>query len=308
MKKLLTIFLITLLTLSVFVGCSNSSTDANKDSVGTTSYSSEYLMDTDSFKKIMAEENTVIVDARGDKDYSKGHIKGAIPAAWQPFTSMNGNPGDKGWGVLLPKDELAKKVGELGINKDKKVVVYGNKDGWGDDGRIVWTLRAAGINAVMLNGGIDLWKSQGNEISKDVVEVKPTEFAIDKMDMAMNITTDELKNDYKNIKVIDARAEDEYNGATKFGEVRGGHLPGSKLLTFSEVYNQDGTIKSVDELKKIFEEKGLKKEDVIVTYCTAGIRSAHLALALKTAGYENVRNYDASFHEWAGDRSNPLEK
>ncbi len=66
--------------------------------------------------------------------------------------------------------------------------------------------------------------------------------------------------------------------------------------------------KSSAEMQKVFEEAGLKKEDEIVTYCTSGIRSAHLSLTLRMMGYENARNYDASFYEWAGDETLELEK
>ncbi len=314
-KKNLIMILVTLaVSIVMLVGCSQKENVNTKPTNGTTnqetntSYSAEYLTDIEIFKKEMLDNNIVILDARGEDSYKKGHIKGAIPITWQPFTKQDVKPGDKGWGVVLPKDELAKKLGELGINKDKKVIVYGNKDGWGEDGRIVWMLRMAGINSTMLNGGIELWESQKNEITKDSTNITPVECKIDSYDLSMNITTEELKKNYDKITIIDARAKDEYEGATKFGEARGGHLPKAINLTFSNVYNQDGTIKKIEELQKMFEEKGLKKDSEIVTYCTGGIRSAHLALVLKMSGYDKVKNYDASYYEWAGDKSNTVEK
>lgn len=316
LMKNITITLISAaLIFSTSVACSQKSNNDSKSSAENSqsekkesnSYSDEYLTDIEKFKSSMSDNNIVILDARGDDAYKKGHIKGAISVSWKDFTNQTVKPGEKDWGVILPKDELAKKIGEIGVNKEKNVIVYGNKDAWGEDGRIVWMLRMAGINATMLNGGIDLWESEKNEVTKEESKAEVVDFKIDALDSSMNISTNELKKDYDNFKVIDVRDKDEYEGATKFGEARGGHLPKAINLQFSESYNEDGTIKKIDDLKKLFKEKGLNLDDQIVTYCTGGIRSAHLALILKMSGYENVKNYDASYYEWAGDSTNTIE-
>ena len=85
-------------------------------------------------------------------------------------------------------------------------------------------------------------------------------------------------------------------------------IPKSINIPFNEVYNEDGTIKSKADLEKLFKDAGINKDDEIVTYCTSGIRSGHMALILKSIGYDNVKNYDASYYEWAGDKTNPVEK
>jgi len=120
--------------------------------------------------------------------------------------------------------------------------------------------------------------------------------------------TEELKKELKDVKIIDTREEDEYSGATKFGEARGGHLPNAINIPFNKLYNEDGTIKSNEEIEKIMKENNIQKTDKIVTYCTAGIRSAHMDLVLKNAGYESVRNYDSSYYEWAADDNNEVVK
>jgi 3-mercaptopyruvate sulfurtransferase SseA len=141
-------------------------------------------------------DQVVVVDAQSEKAYKKGHIPGGVSSPWQPFTHTDGKPGNPGWGALLPKKELAAKIGALGIDGRRPLVVYADPPGWGEDGRFVWM-------AVMA---------------------------------------------------------------------------------------------------------GLQPEYPIVTYCTAGIRSAHMALVLRMAGFANARNYDASFYEWAGMEDLPLEK
>lgn len=254
-------------------------------------------------------DKLLIIDARAEKEYKAGHIPGAINVAWQSLAKVEGKAGEKDWGTLQDKEALSDNLSKLGIKKESQVVVYANKDGWGDDGRIVWCLQRAGIDARMLNGGFDLWSSEKKEVTKDEPkEIAKSDLKLDSIKPDLNISTDDLKKEYKELKIIDVRGEDEYKGATNFGEARGGHLPDAINITFAKLYNEDGTIKSNEEIDKVMKEAGVEKSDNIVTYCTAGIRSAHMALVLKNAGYENVRNYDASYYEWAGDESNQVEK
>ncbi|MGO0905772.1 sulfurtransferase [Clostridioides difficile] len=310
---------------SVVTGCStkkeepkkdasSQSQEVNKEEKVTTK--DEYTYDNNKYftsvswleKNMGNNKNIVIMDARSDKDYEKSHIPGAINVAWQSLAKMEGKAGDVDWGTLQDKDTLSATLSKLGITKDSQVVVYANKDGWGDDGRVVWCLQRAGIDARMLNGGIDLWTSEGKKTSKDSVEIKASDLKIDSIKPDMNITTEELKKEYKEVKIIDVRAKDEYEGAVKFGEARGGHLPDAINIPFNELYNEDGTIKTNAEIDKVMEKSGIKKTDKIVTYCTSGIRSAHMALVLSNAGYENVRNYDSSYYEWAADEANEVIK
>lgn len=260
-------------------------------------------------ENIDKNDKLLIIDARAEKEYKAGHIPGAINVAWQSLAKVEGKAGEKDWGTLQDKEALSDNLSKLGIKKESQVVVYANKDGWGDDGRIVWCLQRAGIDARMLNGGFDLWSSEQKEATKDEPkEIAKSDLKLDNIKSDLNISTDDLKKEYKELKIIDVRGEDEYKGATNFGEARGGHLPGAINIPFAKLYNEDGTIKSNEEIDKVMKEAGVEKSDNIVTYCTAGIRSAHMALVLKNAGYENVRNYDASYYEWAGDESNQVEK
>lgn len=254
-------------------------------------------------------QQVVVLDARADKEYNAGHIPGAINTMWQSLANMEGKPGDAGWGVLLTKDKLAEKIGALGINADKTVVIYADPNGWGEDGRVFWSLKVAGLaNVKMLDGGWPAWKAVGGETAKDAPAVNPVEFKIAALDESLNATTDWVKTNQDKIKIVDSRAQKEFAGATDFGEKRGGHLPNAINIPFKEVFNDDGTVKSTQKLKDLFTKAGLKPEDEIVTYCTKGIRSAHMAILLRMAGFEKAKNYDASFYEWAGNEALPVVK
>lgn len=266
-----------------------------------------YFVDVNWLKENL--NNVVLIDARKDKDYNDGHIPGAINAVWQVFADMEGKPGEAGWGTVLPKEKLAEKLGAVGIDGTKPVVIYTVFPGWGEDGRITWMLKMAGIQDVkMLDGGWTAWTASGNEVSKEAPAVTAVSCTVASFDENMNATLDWITANKNKIKIVDARSPKEYGGATDFGEARGGHLPGAISIPFETTLNSDGTVKSTAELKDLFTKAGLTPEDEIVTYCTKGIRSAHMSLLLRMAGFEKARNYDGSYYEWAGNPSLTVEK
>ncbi len=319
--------IISALTISlisvVLVGCSsetNNTVSTNNTSNNESNTTSEedsptyadnsYLVDSNWLKENLENDKVLILDARGDDAYNKGHIPGAISVAWQGFSRMDGAPGDADWGVVVEAETLSEKLASIGVDNEKTIVVYADtKNGWGEDARIVWMLRMAGVNhSKMLDGGWNFWKSNDYETSKEAITPIASNFKVDNLDTTTTISTSDLKNKLEDVIILDSREKDEYDGATKFGERRGGHIQGAKLLTFNTVLNEDGTFKNADELEKIFADAGLNKDDEIVTYCTAGIRSAHLQIALDMVGYENAKNYDASYYEWSANENFPVEK
>lgn len=303
MKKLLSISLVSLLIISLLGGCSKSDTTDSQ-----TPFKGDYIVDADYIKSKVGDENTIILDARGEEAAKKGTIKGATTTTWQYLAKCDeGKAGDEMWGTILDKDELAKRLGELGLDKNKEIILFSTgQDGWGEDGRIAWELIAAGYENVKLaDGSYDYLINSGVE-KGDLVKLDPVEVKIEDIDQTHIINTKELEKNYDDYVVIDVRADKEYNGATSYGEAKGGHLPGAKHIKFTDLFNKDTTLKSVDDIKSIFEEAGIKEDDKIVTYCTAGIRSAYMQLVLEMIGYENTQNYDESFYRWCA--INDLEK
>lgn len=273
-------------------------------------FDNDYLVSVEWLNKNIDNESLLILDARGEKVYNGGHIPGAIFTSWQSLSKMDGAPGDLNWGTVKGAEDLSKALSNLGVSKDKKIVIYADTlSGWGEDGRILWTLKMAGLNNVrILDGGINVWKSSDLDISKETVTPEKSEFKVEKINNENSINMNAINDNYDGYIIVDSRELEEYNGATKYGESRGGHLPGSVFLNFRSVLNEDGTFKTKDELTTLFEGALIDKEDKVVTYCTAGIRSAHLQIALEMAGYNNAKNYDASFYEWAGNDECSIEK
>jgi thiosulfate/3-mercaptopyruvate sulfurtransferase len=306
--KKLALALAALLLIASLAGCAN--TRNSNTSTGNTAIDnakSAYFVNVSWLKDNLG--SVILVDARTADEYKKGHLPGAVNAPWQEFANVTGKPGQPDWGTLLPKDKLAEKMGSFGIDGKKAVIVYADPKGWGEDGRIVWMLRMAGVaDSKMLDGGWKAWKDANYETSADTQTTTPVNFSINNLDESLNASTEWIAENISKIKVVDSRSEKEYGGATDYGEARGGHLPGAINIPFENVFNSDGTVKSTDELKALFEKAGLKPGDEIVTYCTKGIRSSHMSLLLRMAGFDKTRNYDASFYSWAGNSSLKVDK
>lgn len=317
MKKNILIILVIGVLLMV-VGCNNGVKDTEniekekESAIETVSltFEDDYLVSKEWLNDNLENKNLLILDARGEQAYNSGHIPGAIATSWQSFSDMEGATGTIGWGIVKEADELSQGIAALGIDKNKKVVIYTDVlNGWGEDGRIFWTLKMTGLeNVRILDGGYNLWKDSGIEMSKETVQVEASTFEVETLDKSSSIDFNTLKYHYQDYVVIDARSIEEYEGATDYSEAKGGHLPNAIHFNFRNVLKEDGTFKAVETLEKLFIEAGFQKEDKIVTYCTAGIRSAHLQIALEMAGYENVENYDASFYEWSANDEVSVEK
>jgi thiosulfate/3-mercaptopyruvate sulfurtransferase len=116
--------------------------------------------------------------------------------------------------------------------------------------------------------------------------------------------------------LVDVRSTPEYTGERTHmpeypqeGTLRGGHIPGARSVPWARAANPDGSFKSADELRAIYEqEQGLKAQDDVVAYCRIGERSSHTWFVLTyLLGYPHVRNYDGSWTEWGNAVRAPIK-
>ena len=197
--------------------------------------------------------------------------------------------------------ELTKRLQELGIEKDKEIIVLGQpEDGWGEDGRVLWELRQAGCKDVkIVDGGITAMKDIGVSMKLGASKPEKSDIKVKELDTSHDIMTEKLQKNYDDYKIIDVRTKEEYDGAILYDEAKGGHLPNAVHIAYVDLFQKDGTLKDKDSIVKMFEDKGVKKDDEIVTYCTGGIRSAYVQLVLEMCGYEHTYSYGQSFWRWA---------
>ena len=86
--------------------------------------------------------------------------------------------------------------------KDKEIILIGETlDGWGDDARLLWELRAAGYEDVkMVDGGWKALKDSGIKTQFLASKPEPAEVKIDEIDYSHVMTTEELQKNYDEYK------------------------------------------------------------------------------------------------------------
>lgn len=247
-------------------------------------------------------DNVIVLDARTKREYDIEHLPGAVQAHWTEWSNVGIPQGAGTWAVVYDNDKLPNIFASLGIDGSKPVVVYNDPlAGWGEEGRQLWSLRVAGIaDSYILNGGLSAWKSNGNPVTADTTKINAVTPPLLKRDENIFASTDYLLENFERINILDVREDDEFAALKNYGEKALGRIPGAKQIWFKDFYYADGTILTPAEIRARIEQAGINTDQEIVTYCTGGIRSGFAAIILKIAGYQKVRNYNASFSGWAG--------
>lgn len=258
-------------------------------------------------KAKLTDPNVLFVDVREPNTKKPKFIPNSIKVSWSELADMSKKLGEPGWGHILPKEKLSKKLSSLGFDMDKEVILYAaGKASFGEDGRILWELKAIGFkNVKIVDGGIDAIKLAGIQLVDNVKPREKTNLQIKNIDFTHIIDTAELTNNLDKYKLLDARENDEYGGVAKYGEAKGGHIKGAINIPFSSLFNEDGKLKANNKLQKMFTKNGFYPEDEIVTYCTGGIRSSYMYAVLEMLDYKKVKNYQGSYYNWSA--VNPVE-
>jgi thiosulfate/3-mercaptopyruvate sulfurtransferase len=197
-------------------------------------------------------------------------------------------------------------------------VFYGDKNNWWAT-YAFWIFQLFGFkNARVLDGGRTKWEQEGRPMTPDVPTFQRTSYtAPERDDSKIRAFKDQvLEHQKKKGKLVDVRSPDEFSGKKTHmpeypqeGVLRGGHIPGARSVPWAKAANPDGSFKSADELKTIYEkEQGLTSSDDIIAYCRIGERSSHTWFVLTyLLGYDKVRNYDGSWTEWGNSVRMPIE-
>ena len=269
-----------------------------------TQFDFKKLVDAEYLLNNRTNKNIVVIDARGGmlEEGSLMYDKATV-VDWTDI-SLLGEFGGEELGKLLSKENYQQIFAKLGINDDSEVLVDGftmPEQGFGDE---VYTFNYADFeNVKFIDGGFKQVEKLG--FNKNY---EPTKDRINVSDVVRNeatqndkaIFTDELlsKIGNKEVQIIDTRLEVEYNGRVIYGENKAGHIPGAISLPFNSLVDNNGFLKSREELEKYVNEKGLDKNKLQITYCTTGVRASYVAVILEELGF-NVRNYEPSFARYA---------
>lgn len=246
----------------------------------------------------------IIIDASKPDLYDKAHLKGAINL---PYKELNQKEG-KVEGLMETPENMAKIFGQKGISENDPIVVY-------DEGsqkystRVYWLLKYLGAsNVKLLHKENNAWRDARILLTSEPTKLKAKTFT-PKVNESIAINIAGLSAKMNDVVLIDAREVAEYSG-TESGEkaYSKGHFPKAVNVEFKSMLNADDSYKSVDELTKLFAEKGLTSDKTYVLYCKTGVKASVVYFALtELLKYSNVSLYDGGYVEWEAE-GKPIEK
>jgi thiosulfate/3-mercaptopyruvate sulfurtransferase len=273
----------------------------------------EVLVDTEWTDQHKEDPNVRLVEVDVDtKAYEDGHIPGAVSWDWQTQLSDNVRRD------IIPKGELEKLLGDSGIDNNTTILLYGDNNNW-FAAWAFWQLKIYRHKDVrLINGGRKKWIAEGRPLSKDVPNVSKKVYKAPEPDFSVRAYLPDLikaVGDGAKTVLVDVRSKDEYTGKILSPPglpetcQRGGHIPKAVNVPWGKNVNDDGTFKSIDELRALYEPFGVKPDKEVVAYCRIGERSSLTWFVMKyLLGYESVKNYDGSWTEWGNLVNAPIER
>lgn len=273
----------------------------------------EYLVDTQWVADHLDDPAIRIVES--DEDYllyEIGHVPGAVKLDW--FTQLQ----DPIRRDFVSKEDFEKLCSRLGITNDTTVVFYGDKNNWFAT-YALWLFRYFGHEHLkIMNGGKAKWEMENRPLTKEVPDYPETNYQASEPDSNIRAFRDEVLEQSKARRpLVDVRSPKEYSGELihmpnypQEGATRGGHIPGAVNIPWAQAANEsDGTFKSPQELRALYQEHGVTPDEEVIAYCRIGERSSYTWFVLKfLLGYPNVKNYDGSWTEWGNLVNAPIEK
>ena len=245
--------------------------------------------------------------------YDEGHISGAVGLNWQTQLC------DQVRRDILTKEQFEGLCQDNGISNDTTVIFYGDNNNWFAT-YALWQFRYYGHDESKLkvmDGGRQKWIDEGRELSTDTPSPAATDYKAKFPDDNVRATKDHVLPtlDQGVVNLVDVRSPAEFSGeiiappGLPETAQRPGRIPGAANIPWATAVADDGTFKSYDELKEIYEGAGVDPDKETVAYCRIGERSSHTWFALKyLLGYEKVRNYDGSWTEWGNLVGAPIAK
>lgn len=203
---------------------------------------------------------------------------------------------------MAPQPEMfVSRLRAMGIGDGHQVVVYDNSD-VRSAARVWWTFRLMGkTDVAVLDGGFAKWRAEGREVEDMPPITRDRHMTVQRQAARVrDVTQVAAAAKLGDHVIIDARGPGRFRGDEPEPRpgLRQGHIPGSRNVPFTLLYNDDGTMKSVPELRAVFEAAGVELSRPAITTCGSGITAASLALALERLGKRDWSVYDGSWTEW----------
>jgi thiosulfate/3-mercaptopyruvate sulfurtransferase len=271
------------------------------------------LVETDWLEEHVKDPGIRVIEVDEDTEaYEKGHIDGAV--GWNWTTDLHAKVGRD----YVDQAELSELLSEAGVDPDTTVILYGGNNNW-FAAYAYWVLKLRGFdNVKLLNGGRKKWELESRQLTRDPASVTPSGLSISGPERGeIRALRDEVLGKVGGATgFVDVRAPEEFRGEKlapdhlpqEQAQVPG-HIAGAANIPWARAANEDGTFKSADELRALYEGEGITHEREIIAYCRIGERSSHTWFALQELlGYPNVKNYDGSWTEYGSLVGAPVEK
>lgn len=273
------------------------------------------LTDTEWVSKNISNKAIKIVEVDYDPEnaYKQGHLQGASLIWWK--RDIN----DPVRRDIISKTQFEDLMARNGITPESEVILYGDFNNW-FAAFVFWIFKYYGHkNVKLMNGGRKKWELEKKPYLKDEPQIQKTKYVALPPNEGLRAYLFDVRRslDRQDTVLVDVRSPKEFTGEiTAPPEYpmehaqRGGHIPKANNIPWATAVNEaDGTFKSVNDLKQIYESKGVTPDKEVICYCRIGERSSHSWFVLKyLLGYPQVRNYDGSWTEWGNMIGNPVEK
>lgn len=211
--------------------------------------------------------------------------------------------------MVPPVEKFMSRMRAMGVGDGHQVVVY---DGAGlmSAARVWWLFKLMGQdNVAVLDGGLPKWQAEGHEIEDLPPVIRDRHMTVRVQNhLVRDVTQVSAAAKLEDHEIIDARSAPRFRGeaAEPREGLRSGHIPGSKNVPFNTLLNKDGTMKSPDQCREIFEAAGVDLSKPAITTCGSGVTAAVLALALHRMGKSDYSLYDGSWAEWGAFPTLPV--
>ena len=271
----------------------------------------DVLVTADEAEKLIGTPGVVFVEVDEDVSaYDKGHIEGAVRLDWK--TELQ----DQVKRDFVDKAQFESLLSAKGIANDDAVILYGGNNNW-FAAYAYWYFTLYGHRDVkLLDGGRKKWELDSRSFTTDVTERPATQYRASDQDLSIRAFRDEVVDAIGTKNLVDVRSPDEFSGKLlapahlpQEQSQRAGHIPTAANIPWSQAANEDGTFKSDDELRALYESKGITGDKPTIAYCRIGERSSHTWFVLRELlGHPDVKNYDGSWTEYGSLVGVPIEK
>ena len=266
--------------------------------------------------ELMKGDNVIVIDIRDAEDYQEEYISGAVSVPDIFFCLSMTTPE----GLEELHQTFTGHFSEIGLTSDKTAIIYEDAydSRYGGSCRGYWLLRYLGHeNVGILDGGYSAWNDEGFPVDAETVVSESSKFVVKPQSdlIATKSEMIEVVNNPGSVKLLDNRDKIEWIGksSSPYGidyTPRKGRISGATWIEWYEFLERDGKIpyfKTNDKILELCAQHDLHPDDDIIIYCFKGARASNTFVALKEAGFKNIRNYFGSWNEWSRDMDLPID-